>query len=376
MAGNMVIDRLGGYLIKLAELLRLERIDIVRSLWNEEPGEQCKCGCGSTRIFPFDLPNARHLAFERVCDHCQQKRIYKIKKNHHRNCQICARIKTRVVLTCVGFRDPLWKKDGAIRRNRIRRLEMLETALRAYNKRAQQAEINPSHWGNQPWRPGRYGQIKWARAFRDEKTRKFRCEPCARSSFATAMNEQKLKTFLQEHKIRYGRIESRDERRELISTFLPRLNPNFVAKKTRWPGGRRAGQKNRRPAFWKNVFFRLGRCVFCKKLTFSRAKDGPTRSHRTCYLIQGGRKKIPKSLGAGQPVTEEKLQKYLKWTEDHYFRNKSYREIAQGVHFTLVRQKIDFIIAKLPDPAILEKRFARRVSALIAASQIPSVHAS
>jgi len=370
------------YMTQLAEILNTDTKELAKLIWQDIPEDLCSCGCGGKKVFPTDFPQARHLAVERMCGRCGDKHVYETNKDHRSFCQSCARIRDRIVLVCVGFRDPLWKKDAAIRHSAkcVGKLEMLETALRSYNERAKQAEANPSHWGNQrdqEWRPGRYGQIKWARAFRDGKTKTFRCEACARSSFSTVLNEQKLKTFLQERKIRYGRIESRDERRELISTFLPQINPNFVAKKTKWLGGRKPGQKNKGPAFWKNVFFRIGRCVFCRKLTFSRAKNAPTRCHQICYSswLEKQVKWLtpPKNLGAGQPVAEDSLRKYLNWAEDHYFRKKSYREIAQRdrVHFTLVQQKIDFIMASLPDPAILEKRYGRRVSALIAAAASP-----
>jgi hypothetical protein len=251
------------YLTQLAKVFRLELRETAEAV-----GDLCECGCGARKILPEGFPESRRLALERTCL-CGTKRIHMdTPSNHRRMCQSCARFRERVALTCVGYRDPLWKKDGAIRHGPKCRGKISLTAsrLRSYQKRAQQAHDERAKRST----PGQYGQLKWAPAFRDEASRTFRCKSCARSSFAVAITEQKIKVALSG--VPHGRIESQQERRELISTFHKKINPNFARSMKPWKGGGRLGTKNKRPMFWSKVFFRLGRCFVCKKLTASHGR--------------------------------------------------------------------------------------------------------
>jgi hypothetical protein len=215
---------------------------------------------------------------------------------------------------------------------------MSRSELTAYQKRAQKAQAKHyKQWGNKRWTgPGRYGELKWARAYRDEKSGKSRCESCARSSFIVTINEQRIKTKLRSVKVNYGRIVSRKQRNELLSFFGDKINPGFIRGRKSWTGAKK-GRKNKQPSFWSKVSFRIGRCLYCKKLTFSHSKTGPTSFHqRPCWWkwiqtaegreynrarIRGEKPTLP-SIGAGNWATEESLKMYLHWTELHYFRHK------------------------------------------------------
>ena len=92
---------------QIADVLGVPLPEAVEVLWKETVGARCRCGCGGTKVFPEECPEARTLAIEIPCAKCGLKRIHKRwKKSRHRKlCLRCAASVERIEFTCVGYQN-------------------------------------------------------------------------------------------------------------------------------------------------------------------------------------------------------------------------------------------------------------------------------
>src|SRR5215831_17187977 len=92
---------------QIADVLAVSLSEAVEALWKETVGDPCPCGCGGTKVFPEERPEARTLAIEIPCAKCGLKRVHKRwKESRHRKlCLRCAASVERIEFTCVGYQD-------------------------------------------------------------------------------------------------------------------------------------------------------------------------------------------------------------------------------------------------------------------------------
>lgn len=65
------------HLQKLAQLFKVTPAQLVKTLWHEEVGSACPCGCGNKKTLP-NYDDALHLPVERVCPECSIKKFIAI----------------------------------------------------------------------------------------------------------------------------------------------------------------------------------------------------------------------------------------------------------------------------------------------------------
>ena len=92
---------------RLAALLNSTPTHLVKTLWHEEVGSSCPCGCGNKKALP-NYDGAQHLYVERICVDCGNKKVFRrptIKGRRHLSvCQRC-RFKNLTQVRSISFKS-------------------------------------------------------------------------------------------------------------------------------------------------------------------------------------------------------------------------------------------------------------------------------
>jgi hypothetical protein len=363
-------------------------LDVLKQFWRESVGDPCPCGCGGKKVLPDD-PKARALAIELPCVQCGDGDIRRYRyqtEGHYKLCRTCSRSNERVdrsKFTCDGY-----EYKGVKARSETCRREML-LAPNQVKKRQQKKERNPN-------------------SYFDVSSGKYRCANCTRSLQRLSYLEGTVKNFLakkQPH-IKVERIRNRQQLSKLLSANFSEMNPNLRpdVEKIRNRRRRLAPGVSRvhlirwwsRPPKDLPTFVRFGLCGCCGKIAITLS-DIP-KFHWRCYhewmrTPEGrhfqslGRRGQKRGQEANPPVsklelrvrvpvggmsgTEDSLKISFSWAVQHCLEGKSYRTIAEenDVDHTSVRDRIQFLIDKLPDPDLLQPRWQRAVRFLLDASE-------
>src|SRR5262245_48607017 len=257
----------------LAETLAVPLPEVVEALWKETVGDPCPCGCGGTKVFPEERPEARTLAIEIPCAKCRTKRIHKRwKTNRHRKfCPTCASTAERKEFACGGYRDhdatrytetcerSIWLRPGDI------------NARERLKERFPDSRFNAS---SQTYQCNRCASTERLLKAQEERLREIDSQESGRkkSENKTWAREDRLRLF-QNHRHRlYGG--------KLRTGFTPeerergrRKHAENAAEGVRYPNKIQSNLKRRWIADFLPKRLNVATCVVCKKFQLSEQSE-------------------------------------------------------------------------------------------------------
>jgi len=365
----------------IARILKKPLPEVIRVFRKANVGDLCPCGCGGKTILTDD-PKARVLAVELACTQCGAIRRYRYQTaRHYKLCKTCSRSNERVERTefiCAGYLD--------------------HGALRHAKNCPRTTRLAPYQIKNRALRKKRKPHLVF-----DAFARIYQSPGCASAGRLVLGIEKRLRKFL-----RPGtKIRSRKQRSNLLHKYEAQMNPKFG------PDIEKIRNRRRRPApgmtkaktiyWWSRPandlprFVRFGFCIFCERIAIrlSGAKE-PPRWHRQCWITwkrtpEGKQFQSRKKRGLeasmpqphalqlrvkmpidGMSGTEDSLKISFSWAIQHYFKEKSYPKMGRenGVDWTSARDRVAFLISKLPAPELLVPRFGRIVRLLLDAATL------
>lgn len=368
---------------QLAAILNATLPELVEALWRETIGDPCPCGCGGRKALP-DSTTAHKLVVKLPCAECGKERFYpQGKRDRHR--KFCGEHHVqRIAFTCIGYQDHDATRHALKCRGTIYLRPSDVNARLRLKERFPNSRFSldtPSYQCN------RCGSTERLIAAQGEMLREIETKETGskKSQVKTRKREDRLELF-QKHrhrlKLRRGFTREEQERGR-------QRHADNAAMGRRYPKKTKANLIRRWSGLNLPKEVRFGQCIVCDKLvmTFSDV----AKFHRRCHQewegtekgrhfqslkVRGEKVSLPAGKsGPGRRVTEESLKRSYSWAVEYYLGEKSLRDIAKenGVHFTSVRERIDFIIEKLPDPELSGSRFRRAIQLLLnAASEAPS----
>jgi DNA-binding XRE family transcriptional regulator len=364
---------------QMADALAVPLPDLVEALWREKAGDPCPCGCAGTKVFP-ENPAARTLAIELPCAKCGTKRIHKRWKQgrHRRLCPTCATSVERIEFTCVGYQD----HDAHLHARTCPRTMQLRPSDVNARQRLKDNGL---------------------KSLFDVSAKTYQCNSCAGAGRLLAAKERELREVLAKKfpHTNVPKIRSREQRIKLLRDHPVEISPNFkptreaqergrqnfarnaAAGKT-WPKMTKANLIRRWSGKALPKRIRFGLCIVCEKIAMTYGPEEP-HFHWVCHQnwqttpegksfqslkVQGLEASLPPRK-AQRPVTEESLKRSYSYAVKHYLAGKSYREVAKddGVHFTSVKEQIEFLIKKLPAPNLVAARFRPSIELLVDANR-------
>ena len=374
------------YVEPLATALGTTPSDVFASLWKEQLGDPCDCGCGGLKIAPAN-PRSFTLRVRLPCQGCGQVRSFEKSGRHAPLCRSCSHVGPRTTFTCDGYDD-----HGA-RRHAPRCPRQIQ--LRPGDIRNRHSQSKRYHQS----RHAQYVVPNWDRPFLDEMTGRYRSLACASASVRIAQTEARLGKFSGE------RIRSRSQRREVLSTMMSTImtekrqqQMTQAARDTILASGgwgeqvRRAIAAGQLARAWSQrplpAWTSVGRCIFCRRLTLQGRPTDRGLYHRPCFYTWSStpegrhfQSRVSRGLTAdlprphptrGRPESAATLKRHFAWAIQHHLGGESFRQIArkENIGDRAVREGVERILALLPEPERLATRFRRTVQLLRADATI------
>jgi hypothetical protein len=192
-------------------------------------------------------------------------------------------------------------------------------------------------------------------------------------------------------------IKSQSSRRNLLAEHIQKINPKLVDWAAKAPKNSDRSETARRKLAMSNIVKawsdpeklpqvpRLWTCLYCKKITFDTKK--PVKFHRPCwrawlktpegvnYQRTNGHKP---PLGERSPLgymSENSLRIHFFRAIQYYFTPKKIEDIAYeagDLSPQAIEHSIKSLIADLPRPEFVQKRFRRCIELLLQESGIAS----
>jgi len=215
--------------------------------------------------------------------------------------------------------------------------------------------------------------------FVDVQAGTYRCGPCTFGARSIALTETRIRGVTRE------RIRSRRQRREVMADTIHELNPGFLPSQQE--ASRRAAAQLASTGVLAHVSLARTRgllvrawstsplpkslsvCRGCGLLTFPARSNRMGDWHQACWYealrLYWPRPPAP-SRSRGAPKRPAALRRHFSWTVRYYLGGEPMRQIARAESNTLktVQEGIARIVALLPEPERVPKRFRLRVRLL------------
>jgi len=205
-----------------------------------------------------------------------------------------------------------------------------------------------------------------------------------------AVTEARVQAVMKSNNNTASKIKSGPWRCGMLSKHIREVNPNFLNAAATAPKNPHRSEASRR-SLTKSIivkawskeelprFYRMGTCLVCGKITFDTKR--PPKFHRACwrawvrtpegmnYQRAKGPKPPLKQDKPGRPTSEENLKLHCFRAIQYYFAGKTFEEIAAGdLTDYAVEKSVKSLIARLPQPDLVAKRFQKLVKLLLEAS--------